>query len=99
MFPEPYPAPALVYHQVSRVLRLVLQRVHCHVLVVRHLRKYQPGGAAGELKGPGLACPHLYYHPLGLELRVLCRSGALVVCSHQPNRRRRVGPWAQRLGR
>ena len=98
MFPEPRRASALVYHQVSRVLRLVLQRVHCHVWVVRHLRNYQQGDAAGEPAGPGLACPHLHYHPLGLELRLFRRSGALVVRSHQPHRRRRVGSWAQRLG-
>ena len=98
MFPEPRRAPALVYHQVSRVLPLVLQRVHCHVWVVRHLRSYQQGGAARESTGPGLACPHLHNHPLGLELRLLCRSGALVVRSHQPHRRRRVRPWAQGLG-
>ena len=41
MFPEPHRAPVLVYDQVFRVLRLVLQRVHCHVWVVRHLRNYQ----------------------------------------------------------
>ena len=98
MFPEPRQASALVYHQVSRVLRLVLQRVHCHVWVVRHLRNYQQGGAAGEPTGPGLAHPHLHYHGLGLELRLSRRSGALVVRSHQPYRRWRVGPWAQRLG-
>ena len=98
MFPEPRRASALLYHQVSRVLRLVLQRVHCHVWVVRHLRNCQQGGAAGEPTGPGPACPHLHYHPLGLELRLLRRLGALVVRSHQPYRRRCVGPWAQRLG-
>ena len=98
MFPEPRRGSALVYHQVSRVLQLVLQRVHCHVWVVRHLRNYQQAGAAGESTGPGLACPHLHYHPLSLELRLLRRSGALVVRSHQPYRRRRVGPWAQGLG-
>ena len=87
-----------MYHQVSRVLRLVLQRVHCHMWVVRHLRNYQQGGATGEPTGPGLAGLHLHYHPLGLELRLFRRSGALVVRSHQPYRRRRVGPWAQRLG-
>ena len=87
-----------MYHQVSRVLRLVLQRVNCHVWVVRHLSDHQQGGDAKESTGPGLACPHLHYHPLGLELRLLCRSGALVVSRHQPNRRRRVGPWAQGLG-
>ena len=98
MFREPHRAPALVYHQVSRVLRLVLRRVHCDVWVVRHLRSYQRGGAAGEPTGPGLACPHLHDHPVGLELRLLRRSGALVVRSHQPHRRRRVGRWAQGLG-
>ena len=98
MFPEPRQAPALVYHQVSRVLRLVFQCVHRHVRVVRHLCNYQQGGAAREPTGPGLACPHLQYHPLGLELRLCRRSGTLVVRSHQPYRRRRVGPWAQRFG-
>ena len=98
MFPEPRRASALVYHQVSRFLRLVHQRVHCHVWVVRHPRNYQQGVAAGESTGPGLACPHLHYHPLGLELRVLRHSGALVIRSHQPHRHRRVGPWAQGLG-
>ena len=34
-------APALVYHQVSCVLRTVLQRVHRHVWVVRHPRSHQ----------------------------------------------------------
>ena len=97
MFSEPYRAPALVYHGVSRVLRLVLQRVHCHVRVVRHLRGYQQGGAAGEPTGPGLACSHLHYHPFSLELRLLRRSGALVVRRYQPHRRRRVGRWAQGL--
>ena len=52
----------------------------------------------GESTGPGLACSHLHYHPLGLELRLLRRSGALVVRGHQPHRRRRVGPGAQGLG-
>ena len=98
MFPEPRRASALVYHQVSRALQLVLQRVHCQVWVVRHLRNYQQGGAAGEPMGPGLACPHLHSHPPGLELRLFRRSGALVVRSHEPYQRRRVGPWAQRLG-
>ena len=98
MFPEQRRASALVYHQVSRVLRLVLKRVHCHLWVVRHLRNYQQGGAAGEPTGPGLARPHLHYHPLSLELCLFRGLGALVVCSHQPYRRRRVGPWAQRLG-
>ena len=97
MFPEPHRASALVYHQVSRVLRLVLQRVHCLVWVVRHLCYYQEVGAAGGPTGSGLACPHLHYHPLGLELRLFRRSDALVVRSHQPYRCRRVGPWAQRL--
>ena len=98
MLPEPRRAYALVYHQVSRVLRLVLQCVHCHVWVVRHPRDYQQSGAVGEPTGSGLACPNLHYRPLGLELRLFRRSGALVVRSHQPYRRRRVGPWAQRPG-
>ena len=63
MFLEPRRASALVHHQVPRVLRLVLQRVHCHVWVVRHPRSYQQGGATGEPTGFGLAGPHLpYYH-------------------------------------
>ena len=95
---SPRRASALVHHQVSCVLRLVLQRVHRHVRVMRHPRSYQRGGAAGESTGPGLARPHLHYHPLGQELRLFRRSGALVVRGHQPYRRRRVGPWAQRLG-
>ena len=98
MLPEPRRASPLVHHQVSRVFRLVLQRVHRHVWVVRHLRSHQQGGAAGESTGPGLARPHLHYHPLGLELRLFRRLGALVVRGHQPYRRWRVGPWAQRLG-
>ena len=97
MFPEPRRASALVHHHVFCVLRLVLQRVHCNVWVVRHLRSYQQGGAAGESTGPGLACPPLHYHPLGLELRLLCRPGALVVRGRQPHRRRSVGPVAQGL--
>ena len=91
-------ASVLVHHQVSRVVRLVLQREHRHVWVVRHLRSHQQGGAAGESTGPGLARPHLRYHPLGLELRLFRRSGALVVPRHQPYRHRRMGPWAQKLG-
>ena len=91
-------ALTLVYHQVSRVLRLVLQRVHCHVWVVRRPRSYQQGGATGESTGPGLACPHLHYYPLGLELRLPRRSGALVVHGHHSQRRRRMGPGAQGLG-
>ena len=98
MFLEPRRATALVHHQVSCVLWLVLQGVHCHVWVVRHPRSYQQGGATGESTGPGLACPHLHYYPLGLELRLPCCLGALVVCGHQPHRRRRVGPGAQGLG-
>ena len=98
MFLEPRRASALVHHQVSRVLWLVLQRVHCHVWVVRHPRSYQQGGATGESTGPELACPHLHYYPLGLELRLPRRLGALVVRGHQPHRRRRVGPGAQGLG-
>ena len=38
---EPRRAPTLVHHQVSRVLRLVLQRVYRHVWVVRHPRSHQ----------------------------------------------------------
>ena len=91
MFPEPR-------HQVSRFVRLVLQRVHCHVRVVRHPRSYQQGGDTGETTGFGLACPHLHYYPLGLELRLPRRSGALVVRGHQQQRRRRVGPGAQGRG-
>ena len=54
--------------------------------------------ATEESTGPGLACPHLHYYPLGLELRFLRRSGQLVVRGHQPHRRRRVGPDGQGLG-
>ena len=92
--PEPRRASALVHHQVSPVSRLVLQRVHRHVWVVWHLGSGQQGGAAGESTGPGLAFPHLHYHPLGPELRLFRRLGALVVGGHQPSWRRRVGPWA-----
>ena len=98
MFLELRRASALVHHQVSRVLRLVLQRVHCHVWVVRHPRSYQQSGATEESTGPWLACPHLHYYPLGLELHLPRRSGASVVRGHQPRRRRRVGPGAQGLG-
>ena len=98
MFREPRRASALVYDQVSRVLWLLLQSVHCHVWVVRHLRNYQQSGAAGEPTGPELARPHLHYHPLGLELRLFRHWCSLVVRSHQPYRRRRVAPWSQRLG-
>ena len=98
MLHEPRRASALVHHQVSRVLRVVLQRVHCHVWVVRHPCSYQQGGATGESTRFGLACPHLHYYPLGPELRLPRRLGALVVRGHQPQRRRRVGPGAQGLG-
>ena len=98
VFHEPRRASALVHHQVSRVLQLVLQCVHCHVWVVRHPCSYQQGGATGESTGFWLACPHLHYYPLGLELRLPRRLGALVVHGHQPQRRRRVGPGAQGLG-
>ena len=98
MFLEPRRASVLVHHQVSRDLWLVLQCVHCHVWVVRHLRSYQQGGAAGQSTGPRLACPHLHHHQLGLDLRLLRRSGALVFRGHQPHRRWRVGPGAQGLG-
>ena len=97
MLPEPRRASALVHHQVSRVFRLVLQRVLRHVWVVRHLRSHKQGGAAGESMATGLAFPHLHYHPRGLELRLFRRSGALIVRGHQPYRRRRVGSPAQRL--
>ena len=98
MFLEPRRAPALVHRQVPRVLRLVLQRVHRHVWVVRHPRSYQQGGATGEPTGFGLARPHLHYYPLGPELRLHRRLGALVVRGHQAQRRRCVGPGAQGLG-
>ena len=98
MFLEPRRASVLVHHQVSRVLRLVLQRVHCHVWVVRHPRSYQQGGATGEPTGFGLACPHLHYYPLRPELRLSRRLGALVVRGHQLQQRRRVGPEEQGLG-
>ena len=98
VLPEPRRASALVHHQVSCVFRLVLQRVHRHVWVVWHLRSHQQGGAAGESTGPGLACPHLHYHPLGPELRLFRRSSALFVRGHQPHWCWRVGPWAKKLG-
>ena len=94
MFLEPRRASALVHHQVSRVFRLVLQRVHCLMWVVQHPRSYRQDGATGF----ELACPHLHYYPLGPELHLLRRLGALVVRGHQPQRRRRVGPGAQGLG-
>ena len=94
MLPEPRQASALVHHQVSCVFLLVPQRVHRHVWVVWHLRSHQQGGAAGESTGPRLACPDVHYLPLGPELRLFRRSGALVVRGHQPHWRRRVGPWA-----
>ena len=97
MLCDPRRASALVHHQVSHVLRLVLQRVHRHVWVVRHPHSYQQGGAAGDSTGTGLARPHQHYHPLGQELRLLRCSGALVVRGHQPYQRWRVGPWAQSL--
>ena len=90
---EPRRASALVYYQVFRGSRLVLQRVQRHVRLVWHLRSHQQGGAAGESTGPGLAFPHLHYHPLSPELRLLRCPGALVVRGHQPRRRWRVGPW------
>ena len=94
VLPEPRRASALVHHQVSRVFRLVLRCVHRHVWVVRHLRSHQQGGVAGKSTGSGLARPHLHYHPIGPELRLFRRSGALVVPGHQPHWRRRVGPLA-----
>ena len=94
MLSEPRRASALVHDQVSRVSRLVLQRVHCHVWVGWHLRSHQQGGATGESTGPGLAFPQLHYHPPGPELRLFQRSDALVVSGHQLQWRRRVGTWA-----
>ena len=91
---EPCRAFALVPHQVSRVFLLVLRCVHRDVWVVWHHRSHQQGGASGESTGPGLARPRLHYYPLGLELRLFRRSGALVVRRHRPHCRRRVGPWA-----
>ena len=91
---EPRRASTLVHDQVSSVFWLVLLCVHRHVWVVRHLRSRQQGGAAGESTGPGLARPNLHYHRLGPELRLLCRSGALVVRGNEPYWCRRVGPWA-----
>ena len=44
---EPCWFPALMYHQVPRVLGLVLQGMHRPVWVVWHCRSYQPDGAAG----------------------------------------------------
>ena len=87
---EPGRASALVHHQVSGVFRLVLQRVHRHVWVMWHLISHQQGGCAGESTGPGLACPHLHYHPLGPQLRLFRRSGALVARGHQPHA---LGSW------
>ena len=81
--PEPRRASALEHHEVSRVFRLVIQCVHRHVWLVRHVRSYQQGGAAGESTGPGLARHHLHYHPLCPELRLFRGSGALVVCGPQ----------------
>ena len=94
VLPEPRRAFALVHHQVSRVCRLVLQRVHGHVRVVWHLRSHQQGGAVGESTGPGLAFPHLHHRPLGSELHLLRCPGALAIRGHQPHRRPRVGPSA-----
>ena len=92
MFLEPRRAPALVHHQVSRVLRLVLQRVHRHVWVVRQPRSYQQGGATGEPTGFWLARPHLHYYPLGPELRfpVAWMHWSSVVTNHNG-----VGGWGR----
>ena len=57
MFLETRRASALVHHQVSRVLRLVLQRVHCHVWVVRHPPSYQQGRCHGGVHGVGAGPP------------------------------------------
>ena len=48
--------------------------------------------------GPGLALSHLHHHPLGPELCLLCRPGALVVRGHKPHRCLCVGPRAEGLG-
>ena len=45
VLPEPRWASALMYHKVPGVHRLVLLRVHRHVLVVWHCRSHQQGGA------------------------------------------------------
>ena len=92
VLPEPGQASALVHHQVSRVTRPVLQRVHRHVWAVWHFCSHQECSAAGESTGPGPAIPHLHYHTLGPELRLFRRSGALAVRCHQPHWRQRVGP-------
>ena len=94
VLPEPRRASVLGHHQLSRVFQLVLQCVHRHVWVVQHFCSRQQCGAAGESTGPGLAPPHLHYHPLGPELRLFCRSGALVVRGHQPYWRPRLKLWA-----
>ena len=94
VLPEPRRASVLVHHQVSRVFRLVLRRVHRQMWVVWHLRSHQQGGAVEESTGPGLACPHLNSHPLISELRLFCRSGALAVRGHPAHWRRGLGPWA-----
>ena len=57
MLPDPRRVSAPVHHQVSHVLRLVLQRVHRHVWVVRYPCSYQQGGTAGESTGPGWPAP------------------------------------------
>ena len=67
MFLEPRRAPALVHHQVSLVLRLVLQRVHRHVWVVRHPRRHQQGGATAPTctithSARSCACPVAWVH-------------------------------------
>ena len=91
---EPRGASVLVHHQVSRVIRLVLQGVHGHVWVVRHLRSHQQGGAAGESTGPWTGPQPPALSPTRPGLRLFRRSGALVVRGRQPHWRRRVGPWA-----
>ena len=41
-------------------------------------------------RGLGWPAPTLHYHPLGQELRLFRRSGALVVRGHQPYRPRHI---------
>ena len=59
MFPEPRQASALVHHQVPRVLRLVLQRVHamcgsCGTSVAT--RRVVPRGSPRGLGWPAPTC-------------------------------------------
>ena len=47
VLPEARWVRALMYHQVPRVFRLVLERVHRHVQVVWHCCSHSQGGTAG----------------------------------------------------